>query len=274
MCDGTKQCADGSDESRCCESGLLSNDRFQCISNGACIPVKQVCDGRKHCIDGSDETYVACSLIRNVGLNVVSASGDKSFKGTLFFTIIFFVTIFSLLLTIIYRCSKRYVTRFLSVCLHGRNNDLLVQFINSDPDSTSLTSNNAVSYTAISMPRQYSSATAYTAMPNGTHIDLISPSNCSPLNPPPSPTTTIMMQTNDYIRTNQYLCYDERYEPPCPTLCSQTDMPTDIYDDSDFALPIEPCPPPPTPRSHSPSSSTYFSPNAPPPSPNSCLRHY
>lgn len=143
----------------------------------------------------------------------------------------------------------------------------------SDLDHTpSLTSNNIVTYTTIPVPRQYSSTSAYTAMQNGTHIDLISPSNCSPLNPPPSPTTTLTMQTNDYIRANQYLCYDDRYEPPCPTLCSQTDLPTDMYDDSDFALPLEPCPPPPTPRSHSPSSSTYFSPNAPPPSPNSCKR--
>uniref|UniRef100_A0A2S2P0K4 Low-density lipoprotein receptor-related protein 6 n=2 Tax=Schizaphis graminum TaxID=13262 RepID=A0A2S2P0K4_SCHGA len=248
VCDGTKQCSDGSDESRCCESGLLSNDRYQCISNGACIPVKEVCDGWKHCIDGSDETYLACSLIRNVG-HTTSPTSDKSFKDTLFFTIIFFITVFSLLLVIIYRCAK------------------------SDLDhSPSLTSNNIVTYTAIPIPRQYSSTSAYTAMQNGTHIDLISPSNCSPLNPPPSPTTTLTMQTNDYIRTNQYLRYDDRYEPPCPTLCSQTDLPTDIYDDSDFAMPLEPCPPPPTPRSHSPSSSTYFSPNAPPPSPNSCKR--
>lgn len=108
MCDGTKQCADGSDESRCCESMTIINDRFQCISNGVCIPVKEVCDGWKHCMDGSDEIYLACSLIRNnVGHNAI-ATGDKSYKGTMFFTIIFFVTIFSLLLVIVYRCAKRY----------------------------------------------------------------------------------------------------------------------------------------------------------------------
>lgn len=130
-----------------------------------------------------------------------------------------------------------------------------------------------VAYTAMPKPRQYPSTSAYTAMMNGNHVDLISPSNCSPLNPPPSPTTTITLQSNNYLSTNPYLSYNEQYEPPCPTLCSQTDFPNDMYDDSDFAMPLEPCPPPPTPRSHSPSSSMYFSPNAPPPSPNSCRRH-
>lgn len=131
-----------------------------------------------------------------------------------------------------------------------------------------MSSNNVVTYTTIpNIPRQYSSTPAYTVMQNGTHVDLISLSNHSPLNPPPSPTTTITMQTNEYILANQYLCYDDHYEPPCPTLCSQTDLRTDV--DSDYGQPISPIPPPPTPRSYSPSSSTYFSPHAPPPSPNS-----
>lgn len=115
MCDSNKQCADGSDESRCCVPGSISNDKFQCLSNGLCIPVKEVCDGLKNCIDGSDETYSACSLIRNVGLNV--APGDKSSKGTWFYTIIFFVTVFSMLLVIIYRCAKRFVKyKFCFIC--------------------------------------------------------------------------------------------------------------------------------------------------------------
>lgn len=67
--------------------------------------MKEVCDGWKHCIDGSDESQIACSLIRNVGHNVI-VSGDKSFKGTLFFSILIFVVIFSMLLVVIYRCAK------------------------------------------------------------------------------------------------------------------------------------------------------------------------
>lgn len=107
MCDGTKQCADGSDESRCCDPGLISSDKFQCIVNGLCIPLTEVCDGWNNCVDGSDETVAACSLIKNVGH--VSAAGDKSVKGTLFFTIMFFIIIFIAFLVIIYRCSKKYV---------------------------------------------------------------------------------------------------------------------------------------------------------------------
>lgn len=123
MCDGTKQCADGSDESRCCEPGTLSNDKYQCAATGLCIPAKEVCDGWKHCVDGSDESFLACSLTRHAGGRTVitgagtgtgggggGTGGDRSsFKGTMFFTLIFFVTVFSMLLVIVYRCAKRLV---------------------------------------------------------------------------------------------------------------------------------------------------------------------
>lgn len=108
VCDGTKQCIDGSDEAHCCESESLNNGRFQCVSNGVCIPVKEVCDGWKHCTDGSDEMFLACSLKNSVGHNVM-ATGEKPYKGTMFFTVVFFIIVFSFLLVIIYRCAKRYV---------------------------------------------------------------------------------------------------------------------------------------------------------------------
>lgn len=90
--------------------GKQSSDKFQCLTTGICIPIKEVCDGWKHCNDGSDESYVACSMVRNPGHNVVvAANNEKSSKGTTFFTIIFFATILSLLMVMVYRCAKGYV---------------------------------------------------------------------------------------------------------------------------------------------------------------------
>ncbi|XP_041854629.1 very low-density lipoprotein receptor [Melanotaenia boesemani] len=53
VCDGEKDCKDGSDEEDC-ESGC-SEDQFQCAHGMKCIDRDQVCDGVSQCQDNSDE---------------------------------------------------------------------------------------------------------------------------------------------------------------------------------------------------------------------------
>ncbi|ODM96450.1 Limulus clotting factor C [Orchesella cincta] len=64
MCNGRKNCPDGSDETaEVCQDIKCKDNEFRC-RYGACIPKTRICDIKKHCADGSDEIDFLCLITR------------------------------------------------------------------------------------------------------------------------------------------------------------------------------------------------------------------
>ncbi|XP_054720808.1 prolow-density lipoprotein receptor-related protein 1-like [Uloborus diversus] len=59
VCNERWECPDGSDEARCYKGIPCDRNSFKC-SNGECQPMYAFCNAHSDCKDGSDENYLAC----------------------------------------------------------------------------------------------------------------------------------------------------------------------------------------------------------------------
>jgi len=66
-CDGTKSCADGTDEQGCTQEVCdpRGDGHMSCADQSRCVKNWEICDGNPNCADGSDETEESCAAYCN-----------------------------------------------------------------------------------------------------------------------------------------------------------------------------------------------------------------
>ncbi|KAG7329468.1 hypothetical protein KOW79_007642 [Hemibagrus wyckioides] len=293
-CNGEQDCTDGSDELDC--HTICMPNQFRC-KNNKCISKKQQCDSYPDCSDDSDELFCDFS----------PASGDEHHTNTIGPVIGIILSVF-VLGGICFVC-QRVVCRRYKGPSGGFPHDYItgtahvpLNFISTNNTQHANCTGISCGKSIVSSVSLMGSSSSGAPLYDRNHVTGASSSSSSStkaafypqiLNPPPSPATDrslynteVFYSSNSPSTTRSYRPYVVRGGAPPTTPCStdvcDSDYTPSRWKSNKYYMEVnwdsEPCPPPPTPRSHymsaeescPPSPSTersYFHLCPPPPSP-------
>lgn len=210
-CDGSSDCADDSDEEKC----TCGRDEFQC-DRGVCVPQTAVCDGVADCRNGADELRNCAEERPRIG-GVASDDNSNAMVVFALCLIVFFVVI-----VFAFMHCKAGFKRPAGVGGLAEQDAVVMRPLAPDVCPQIAMPHSMKNGGSGSSGAGPLSGGGSSGSYDRSHITGASSSisvNQVPLNPPPSPTTTILQEE---------FCCDQFSLPPHPTPCS-----TFVCDESD-----------------------------------------